>query len=440
MVTTYYKPALSAFVDTHRERHFLFVTASAAYLARVFWRDSFKLPASLFSFAFRHCEKASPSYIADCLGEMAIPDHPANVQIFHRDRVIASDQIGRNLVVEILPTPRDFQMRFGDFDSLLRTPSRSLLFARKPPLLSLQIIQRVLVMARVLDLFAVRECGEGRNADIYPDSLSGWRQGFGFRHLTDQKRIPTINAARDPNLFALSFNWAGEPDTTASNSGNCEFVAFDWARSDFLVFLRKRVIAVFALESGKAGVPSALNALKEALESFVNTFKRVLLNCPQMAFHFGQCASVRQMARLLSVTEGGARDPVTGNPLGKGGVVDLARVFKLALTGLNKAFVCAKLKFVGFDYGIFGFSHCVTFSINVVHWRDLVKGCNLSSGRFSYTTIGQSVKQRNSEENAQRTREIILRSPISIPLRFTAEGGGSFRATPWQLHSKESGV
>jgi len=72
----------------------------------------------------------------------------------------------------------------------------------------------------------------------------------------------------------------------------------------------------------------------------------------------------------------------------------------------------------------------VTFSINVVHWRDLVKGSNLSSGRFSYTTIGQPVKQRNSDGNALRTREIILRSPISIPLRFTTEGGGSFRATP----------
>jgi hypothetical protein len=65
-----------------------------------------------------------------------------------------------------------------------------------------------------------------------------------------------------------------------------------------------------------------------------------------------------------------------------------------------------------------------------------VKGCNLSSGRFSYTTIGQSVKQQNSEGNALGTRAIILRSPISIPLRFTAEGGGSFSATPWQLHSE----
>jgi hypothetical protein len=71
MVTSYYKTALTAFVDTPRERHFLFLTAPAANLARVSRRDSFKPPASLFSFAFRHCEKASPSYIADCPGEIA---------------------------------------------------------------------------------------------------------------------------------------------------------------------------------------------------------------------------------------------------------------------------------------------------------------------------------------------------------------------------------
>ena len=32
---------------------------------------------------------------------------------------------------------------------------------------------------------------------------------------------------------------------------------------------------------------------------------------------------------------------------------------------------------------------------------------------------------------------MVRRSPISIPLRFTAEGGGSFRVALRQLHSKE---
>src|SRR5262245_63113377 len=52
---------------------------------------------------------------------------------------------------------------------------------------------------------------------------------------------------------------------------------------------------------------------------------------------------------------------------------------------------------------------------------------SLISRRFTYTTGDQSIKQENSEWNAPRPRETVRRSPISIPLCFTAEGGGSFR-------------
>src|SRR5262249_26960079 len=86
-----------------------------------------------------------------------------------------------------------------------------------------------------------------------------------------------------------------------------------------------------------------------------------------------------------------------------------------------KRFVDSQLEFVGLDCGILSISHWVTFPINVALWRDLMRGCRLSSGRFSYTTIGQSVKQQNSEGNALRTREKVLRSHISTPAaRLTA--------------------
>jgi hypothetical protein len=156
-----------------------------------------------------------------------------------------------------------------------------------------------------------------------------------------------------------------------------------------------------------------------------------------MALYFGQRASFSQMARLLAVTEGCARDLVTRNPLGKSSIIDLARMFKLALARLDKTFVDAKLKFVGLDCGIFGISHRVQCANHCARWRDLMKGCNLSSGRFTYTTIGQSIKQQNSEWNALRMREIVFRSPNFIPLRFTAEGGVSFRVAPRQPHSDE---
>src|SRR5215475_10222967 len=131
MITAYYKSTLAAIVDTNRKRHLLPVAAVAANLARVSRISSFKRPASVLSFAFRHREKASPTHVADCSGETAILDHPPYVQILDRDRVKSSDQVGRDLVVKILTTARHFQMRFGDFDSLLRAPLRSFLFARK---------------------------------------------------------------------------------------------------------------------------------------------------------------------------------------------------------------------------------------------------------------------------------------------------------------------
>jgi len=287
MITAYYKPTLGAFVYTNRKRHLLSMTAIAAYLARVSWINSFKRPASVLSFAFRHLEKAPPSHVADCLSETAIPDHPAYVQILDCDRVESSDQIGRYLMMEILTTARDLQMRFGHFDSLLGAALRSLFLARKPPLLSLQIVQRILEMARIRDLFAVRECSETGNADIYSNGLSGWRYWLRFGRLANNQSIPAVNTARDPKQFALSFNRAGETDATSTDAGNRKFVAFDRTGPNFLVLLREGVISVFALESGESRFLSILDTSKEGLESFLQTFKRILLDCSQMALYFG---------------------------------------------------------------------------------------------------------------------------------------------------------
>src|SRR5262249_8570484 len=84
-----------------------------------------------------------------------------------------------------------------------------------------------------------------------------------------------VDTARDPKLFALSFNRAGEPDATCADTGDRKFVAFDRAGPNLLVFLREGVIPVFALESGESRFLSILNAAKEALESFLHPLKRV---------------------------------------------------------------------------------------------------------------------------------------------------------------------
>jgi hypothetical protein len=76
MIAADHKPAGAAFVNTNGERRLLSVAAITANLARVSKINSFKRPASNFSLAFRHREKASPSHGADRLGEMSILDYP----------------------------------------------------------------------------------------------------------------------------------------------------------------------------------------------------------------------------------------------------------------------------------------------------------------------------------------------------------------------------
>jgi len=368
MISAYYISTLAAFVYTNGKRHLLPVAAITANLARVSWVYSFKRPASVFSFAFRHREKASPGHVTNCLGETAIPDHPANVQFLDRDRVKSPDQIERYLMMEILSTARYLQMRFGYFNSLLCAPLRSLPPARKPTLLFLQIVQRILEMARIFDLLASRERGETGNAYIHADGLPGRRQRLRFRYLANNQSIPSVKPMCDPKLFALPFDRAGKTDATGSNTGDCELIAFDRTSPFLLVFLREGVIAIFALESGKSRFLSIFDTPKEAFESFVKTFKRILLDGPQMGLYIGQSAGFGQMARLLVVTERYASNPVTRDTLGKGGVVDLAGMFKLTLAGLYKAFVGAELELEGLECGIFGMSHRVQCLNQCARW------------------------------------------------------------------------
>jgi hypothetical protein len=201
----------------------------------------------------------------------------------------------------------------------------------------------------------------------------------------------------------LPFDRAGKPDATGSNAGNRKFVAFDRAGQDLLVFLRESVIAVFALESGKARLLSILDTSKETFKSFVKAFERILLDRPQMAFYFRQRARLSQMTRLFDIAKRCACELITRDSLSESGVVNLARVFEFTLARFYKAFVGAKLELESLDSGIFGIGHCVSRLPRDVHWRDLMRGCSLLSGRFICTISGQSITQQNSVWNALRT-------------------------------------
>jgi hypothetical protein len=75
--------------------------------------------------------------------------------------------------------------------------------------------------------------------------------------------------------------------------------------------------------------------------------------------------------------------------IGKGGVIDSARMLKLTLARVYKAFVGAKFELESFDCGIVGISHGAQCLNHCDQSRDLIL-----SARFTYITIGRSIKRQ----------------------------------------------
>src|SRR5262249_44446469 len=191
------------------------VAAVAASLTRVSGVHSFKRPASVFSFAFRYCEKLPPGHVKNGLCKMVVLHHPANVQVFDGDPVEAFDQLRRLFVVKMLARSLYSQVSERDFAASLPAILTALYLAGEASLLSRKLVRRRRGMARVGDLCAGRARRKTLNADILSDGLSGFGERRGFRYFANQQSIPAVDAPGDSQLLATSFHRAAESDSAS---------------------------------------------------------------------------------------------------------------------------------------------------------------------------------------------------------------------------------
>jgi hypothetical protein len=361
MVTVNYKLTLAAFVNTNLERHLLPMTARAAILTCISRRDFLKPAASIFSFALQDKKERAPSYVGDGLCERGILDHPFDVQVFHGDCVKLTDQFRRRFVVKMFARSGYFQVCQRDFLFGFLAVTRSAFFLAQASLLLRQVLRRVTNEARVFDLLAIRQRGEVSQANINADALTGGGQGFRLRQFTDQQGKPAICAPGNSQLHTSPFHRAAQSHAAEANTGNGQLVAFERAGSLRLIRLTERVVTITPLEAREAGFAITFFAsFEKGFECFINAVKAIALNRSQVRFHFGQRASVRQVARLFILAQRLVGQLVATNSLFQCRVVDLARVFQFDFTRTDKFRVRANAIFKGFvSCGIFGVSHCV---------------------------------------------------------------------------------
>lgn len=343
------------------QRHLLNLTAMRASHTCVAWVDLLKLPTSIRSFVGEYQEEGRPRNVRNRLCKVMVLDQSLDVQVFDGDVIETINQILRRLVVKIFATTRDFQVSERDFLARLRTVLTAALLAAQSPLKFRQILAGVVQVARILNRLAVAQSGKRLDTNVNADALAGLGQWFRLSNLANEQREPSISAARDAQLDATAFNRATQANPASPDTRNGQLVAPQRAGALRFILLAEGVVAVAPFEARKACLSTALRAsLEERLECLINALKCIALNRAQVSFHVGQATRIGQMPGLLNIIDRVAGHSITLNPLLKGSIVNLARVFKFALASLNEIRIGANLKLESFvSYVIFGLSHRV---------------------------------------------------------------------------------
>jgi len=233
-----------ALEDALRERNHLPVTTTTASLRRISSGNFFHLTASLFRFARQDSEKATPRHVRNTPRQMVIPDHPAHVQIFDPNHFKVGDQLPSFFVVKVFAHSRDLNMPERDSQPRLLAVRAALPLAAQSPLFAFQLLLGSFKRARVRDPLARGEGREAGDPDIKAnfDTSRGQRRRLG--QVTDQERIPAINAAPDPQLLDRAFNGAAESDSDCADAWHGELIALERTTSDGFDLLAEGVIAV----------------------------------------------------------------------------------------------------------------------------------------------------------------------------------------------------
>ena len=321
MVTMQHQSTFNAPMLPRGERLANSCPTRAAILRGVRCRDFPHSPSSFCRFGVEYRKECSPGRVANTFGEMMIPDHPANVQIFDRDVVKFLDELKACFVEKVETPPFDIQM-------LLRLKSRSFtsvvtasFLPTDGALRGLQPSRRAPQVLRVRNLLARRVRREVLNANVNADAracLGNVPALIAFNAETD---VPTINLMLDGDGFNCAFDGAREPDAATADFRERQLVAFQLPAR-----LQKgeRIIAILISESRIARFLSCFDPAEKAVESLLYSLQSILQDLTMNESHvqaFG--FDVGQLVSLIEVVERDARHLVGVSSLLNGGVVQL---------------------------------------------------------------------------------------------------------------------
>ena len=274
-----------AFIQWHVMNLTAFGTGLAARLEAT---DKGHFDAAQFGLVLNHPAQRAETSIADRTGELAIPDHAFDVQVFQTDDLVVSGQSVRQLVQYSLPLVADALVQLGDRELGSRSAVRSFLLARQAALLSLQRLQ-VPLQCVVRGEYGTVRCNRQRlDAEIDADRFMLRRVRIVVVGLDEDGSIKLSSALTDRDLVQS----AGETQPLAHLDARLQLL--DPQLPAIHIELGRlaqgeAVADAFLLEGRESWLLAKLDAAEEVLESVVQVVNCVAGNAARHFVVPGEC-------------------------------------------------------------------------------------------------------------------------------------------------------
>lgn len=223
------------------------------------------------TFVLKHSAELTKPCVDNALGQLPVPGHPRDIQIFDRDDTKPVDQTGGSLVQIVFAGIRNSGVQSGNLELLPSAPAASFDPAAQYPLSSSQPFKAALKYIKRSDYFACAQGSHRLDSEIYSNlSVAGRKLRPFFLNRQSDKIAPgRILDYRD--AARLGFDHSGPVNIQPSNLSDGKIVVLPVPDKTTSTKFSALFRIVFTLESGILGA-----VLKEVSVGSIQVPKRLL--------------------------------------------------------------------------------------------------------------------------------------------------------------------
>lgn len=262
-----------AFVPTVGEFLWNMLTAGAC-LACATGIDGHDLRTSFFGFVRQDVHELAPGHVRDCPAQLAVLEHPTDIQALDNDEAKGKDQTAGDLIVMLTPAVGDVSVNLLDARDRLITIRAAQLLTGFRPLGAAQFGQGVLEIARVRLLPSVAIGEEARQPHVDADVRKIARIDSDIGQFAREHNKPFSRFPLETDSLDCAFDRAMELDADRPDVLNVEAIAEKLrtiGKSEF-----NAVEPIAAFESWVTGFCCAfLNATEEIVKRFFAPLHRL---------------------------------------------------------------------------------------------------------------------------------------------------------------------